>query len=78
MGNTSSKAVRKLPKRTETPTWAGARATNPSSEPSEAPRLEIPRAIETKNEGKFTATSDYTTSFVVQQSKVTPETLNLF
>ena len=56
MGNTSSKAVRKLPKRTETPTWAGARATNPSSEPSEAPRLEIPRAIETKNEGKFTAT----------------------
>jgi len=47
MGGASSKAARKLPKRVETPTWAGSR-TNPNSPKSPLP--DIHRASETKDE----------------------------
>lgn len=73
MGNTSSKAVRKLPKHTETPTWAGARV---SRVPSDTP---VPRSSETKNEGKFadSGLSNYKIPFVVQQSKETPNSFQI-
>jgi len=47
MGATSSKAARKLPKRAETPSWAG-RTTNPVL--TESQRPDGPRPSETKNE----------------------------
>jgi hypothetical protein len=48
MGATSSKAARKLPKRTETPSWAGGRTTNPVV--TESQRPVGPRPSEIKNE----------------------------
>lgn len=53
MGGASSKAARKLPKRAETPTWAGTRTANPTSLAGESKQPEIPRASETKNDGMY-------------------------
>src|ERR1700691_1385309 len=65
MGATSSKAARKLPKRTETPSWAGGRTTNPVV--TESQRPVGPRPSETKNEGRFmflnVPTCDHWTDF---------------
>jgi len=49
MGGASSKAARKLPKRAETPSWAGSRTTDPTV----TARPNTPRPSETKNEGRF-------------------------
>lgn len=49
MGGSLSKATRKLPRRTEAPSWAGSRTINPTS--SKSPQTEIPRVSETKDEG---------------------------
>ncbi|KAL0947114.1 hypothetical protein HGRIS_013249 [Hohenbuehelia grisea] len=55
MGSSASKAARKLPKRTDTPSWAGARTPSASHDaPGRLPERELPQrplASEYKTEG---------------------------
>lgn len=49
MGGASSKTVRKLPRRLETPVWAGSRTTNPNT--SKPPAPDMRSASEINDEG---------------------------